>query len=96
MKCEHCSEPLNRSVYNKGNTLKSCPRCSKANGQYHVFHPYPGDFGTTEKRASSNSPEGAQSYCVTCRGDGVPKQGKLCINVLSEDRPELPFPDPVV
>lgn len=96
MKCEHCGEPLNKSVYSPGKTLKSCPRCSKANGQYHVFHAYPGDFGTTEKRVSRNSPDGAQSFCMTCRGDGVPKSGKLCINTITEDPPELPLFHPVV
>lgn len=82
MKCEHCGERLNRSVYSPDNRLKSCPRCSKTNGKYHVFHPYPGDFGVTEKRSSGNSPEGAQSYCTTCRGDNTPRTGKLCINVI--------------
>lgn len=81
MNCNHCRVDLSRSIYNSDKTMKSCPKCSQANGQYHVFHPYPASFGVTDKRASSSSPEGAQSYCVNCRGGNPPKVGTLCRDV---------------
>ena len=81
MKCTHCKKNLSTSVYNKDKTLKSCPRCSQANGQYHVFHPYPAAFGTTDKRSTGSSPEGAQSYCTKCRGNYTPDPGTLCKDI---------------
>lgn len=81
MNCKHCGRDLSLSVYNDNKTMKSCPRCSQADGQYHVFHSYPSDFGVTDKRASSRSPEGAQSYCVNCRGDHPPRSGTGCKDI---------------
>lgn len=76
MNCAHCGKPLNKSIY-KGK-MKSCPSCSEANGQYHVFYPYPASFGTTPKRASTNHPDGPQSHCQSCRGGNPPSEGILC------------------
>lgn len=81
MICKHCGIDLDTSKYNVDRTLKSCPRCSRANGEYHVFHHYPANFGTSDKRSSSFSPEGAQSYCTNCRGDNPPQIGILCKDV---------------
>jgi len=81
MTCNRCGKELTISVYNEDKTLKSRPKCSEANGQYHVFHPYPEDFGITDKRSSGNSPEGAQSYCTSCRGGNHPRNGISCDNV---------------
>ena len=81
MNCSHCGIDLSISVYRGGKTMKSCPRCSQANGQYHVFHPYPSHFGVTDKRSSSSSPEGAQSYCTNCRGDNPPLTGIVCRDI---------------
>lgn len=69
MDCKFCNKPLNEAQYKRGKTLKSCPRCSVSNGDYHVYYAYPSTFGTTLKRSTRNSPEGAQSYCTACRGD---------------------------
>lgn len=80
--CKHCGQPLNVSVRNVVRALKSCPRCSSANGSYHVFHDHPSEFGTTPLRATDNTPDGAQSYCVPCRSGKTPKVGQECPNVL--------------
>ena len=64
--CSHCAEPLTESQYR--DKYKSCPACSKADGQEHVYYSYPLGFGTTELRATSATPDGTQSYCVPCRG----------------------------
>lgn len=68
-KCINCNKKLNESQYKKGETYKSCPKCSVADGKEHVFYPYPSDFGETEKRITKNNPNGAQSYCQNCRGN---------------------------
>lgn len=82
MNCQACRTPLNQSVYNADKTKKSCPSCSKANGQFHVFHNFPSAFGTTEKRISNNDPIGAQSYCTICRGSNGPNTlGITCNNI---------------
>ncbi|MDY4078263.1 MAG: hypothetical protein SOY42_05690 [Clostridium sp.] len=69
--CIICGRPLNESQYSSDKQYKSCPRCSERNGKQHVYYPYPKSFGVTDKRASKNSPEGAQSYCTICRGRGI-------------------------
>ena len=76
--CKYCNEQLNESQY-KGK-YKSCPRCSTNEGEEHIFYPYPSAFGTTPKRASSNQPDGPQSYCTNCRssGEGPYVDGKKC------------------
>ncbi len=76
MNCSHCGRLLNESIYK--DDMKSCPRCSQANGQFHVFHPFPSDFGTTPLRASNTHPEGPQSHCQSCRGGNPPRIGTLC------------------
>ncbi len=66
MNCKHCGKPLNETQYHEN--LKSCPNCSVKNGTEHVFYSYPEAFGTTSLRATSNRPDGPQSYCTACRG----------------------------
>lgn len=68
--CRICQHPLNMSQYRilNGVQYKSCPNCSVADGQEHVFYQYPEAFGETPKRRTGRHPEGPQSYCVNCRG----------------------------
>lgn len=70
MNCNNCGKPLNESQYDATGAYKSCPRCSVADGSEHIFYPM-GEFGTTDARSSSVHPEGPQSYCSPCRGDGT-------------------------
>ena len=70
MACAHCGRRLRSSQWTADRNLKSCPNCSGNHGREHVFLPYPGEFGTTEQRATDRNPEGAQSYCQPCRSDG--------------------------
>jgi len=65
--CKVCGKILNSSQYSNDGKFKSCPSCSKANGEEHVYYLYPDNFGTTLRRASSNRPEGPQSHCESCR-----------------------------
>lgn len=65
--CKVCGKPLNQSQYSKDGKFKSCPKCSTKNGEEHVYYDYPKHFGITQKRASSNRPEGPQSHCESCR-----------------------------
>lgn len=74
--CKHCGRPLSEAQWKDG--YKSCPMCSKLNGEYHVFHKYPDDFGVTERRSTAEHPEGPQSYCERCRGKQPPLEGLLC------------------
>lgn len=72
MACDCCSKPLNNGMIHKsdpstGESFKSCPRCSNAEGREHVFHSYPESFGQTEARETPRNPEGDQSYCIDCR-----------------------------
>jgi phage FluMu protein Com len=77
--CQHCGKQLSESQYRKGKQYKSCPKCSSDNGGEHVYYKYPENFGTTPLRASTNSPEGAQSYCYSCRDRGtLSEPGILC------------------
>ena len=79
--CRKCNKPLNESQYRTWDDIeyKSCPKCSVKNGQEHVYYEYPMAFGESEKRASSNYPNGPQSYCISCRGRGESsRNGKLC------------------
>jgi len=81
MLCQHCERPLNRSVYNQSRTLKSCPHCSESDRRFHVFYEHPEDFGLSDARANSETPDGVQSYCKSCR-QGVPGTGgKRCQDV---------------
>ena len=76
--CTHCARVLNRARYNKGETMKSCPKCSDDNGKEHVFHSYPAAFGTTPARATARHDEGPQSWCEDCRFERTPPPGTLC------------------
>ncbi|MBA3670533.1 MAG: DUF3553 domain-containing protein [Gemmatimonadaceae bacterium] len=73
--CATCIRPLNRSQYSEDKKLKSCPRCSSKDGREHVFYDYPDAFGQTDARVSDASPDGAQSYCATCRTNDEPLRG---------------------
>jgi len=66
-RCAHCRQQLNKSLYSADRAWKSCPLCSKVNGVEHVFYEYPNAFGTSDARISDEAPDGAQSYCITCR-----------------------------
>ena len=77
--CNDCGKPLNKSLYSNG--LKSCPKCSVENENYHVFHSYPLKFGETETRATKNSPNGAQSHCTSCRANNPASTGTRCRDV---------------
>lgn len=66
--CTCCGKQLNRGIWSKDGTLKSCPLCSTTHGSEHIFRNYPEDFGVTDARKTANNPDGAQSYCVDCRG----------------------------
>lgn len=82
--CLHCGKSLSESIYktaSDGTQYKSCPNCSQLNGEYHVLHQYPQNFGTTYKRATSVHPEGPQSHCESCRGGNPPSGGTLCTNI---------------
>lgn len=72
MNCRHCNKPLQKVQWADGDSWKSCPRCSTRNGSMHVFYRYPSYFGTTPDRATETRPEGPQSYCTVCRGNGDP------------------------
>lgn len=72
MSCNCCGKKLNDGMLHKsdsktGQKFKSCPNCSDANGNEHVFHPYPGSFGKTPARKTAKNPDGDQSYCYDCR-----------------------------
>lgn len=79
--CEHCGKPLRRSQYSSDDKLKSCPRCSTNDGKQHVFYDYPAGFGQSEARESEETPDGAQSHCVSCRGRGQERQPRRCAEI---------------
>ena len=78
---------LNKSIYvvskrfGKLNIWKSCPKCSKLNGEemeFKLFVQYDedlgwnyesSDFGFTSKRETVTNPLGGQSLCKICRSD---------------------------
>lgn len=76
--CQACARLLSRSQWRANDMLKSCPRCSSANGREHVFHRHPEAFGETSARASAADPEGSQSWCTACRGRMPPGGGRRC------------------
>jgi hypothetical protein len=79
--CAHCGLPLNRSLFSSDRRWKSCPRCSGVDGQHHLFYEFPDAFGISDARISDDSPDGAQSYCKTCRPTkrlAPASQGRLC------------------
>jgi hypothetical protein len=71
--CKHCGKPLKESqfIYDQSGdaVFKSCPQCSANHGNEHIYYQYPGDFGTTDKRASEPHSDGPQSYCERCRAN---------------------------
>ncbi|AUZ72279.1 hypothetical protein EKN35_21625 [Enterobacter asburiae] len=67
-KCSCCGKVLNRGIWTADGKHKSCPLCSATHGVQHVFRRYPEDFGTTDARVTASNPDGAQSYCIDCRG----------------------------
>ena len=82
--CKYCGKPLNQSQYNEDESYKSCPRCSKIDGEEHIYFPYPGCFGDTPKRSSDKHPDGPQSYCYVHRGNphrSIPSDGIPCHNI---------------
>lgn len=81
-KCKVCGLPLNESQWSKDKEYKSCPKCSTKNGEEHIYYKYPENFGITPKRASTNYPEGPQSYCVPCRGNSIPEAKKVLCSEL--------------
>ena len=81
--CKICGKLLNVSKYSKDGIYKSCPKCSTKNGEEHVYYEYPENFGTTYKRATTNYPDGPQSYCVRCRGSADKyTSGILCNKII--------------
>ncbi|PKF77825.1 hypothetical protein CW749_20010 [Vibrio sp. vnigr-6D03] len=65
--CSCCGKKLNYSLRTPDGLFKSCPRCSSTNGEFHVFLPYPENFGTSGARVSDANPDGIQSHCIDCR-----------------------------
>lgn len=65
--CPICHQPLNETQWKKEKQYKSCPCCSQ-NAKIHIFYKYPEAFGNTPLRATTNNPDGPQSYCENCRG----------------------------
>ena len=93
MTCNTCTSKLNVGMVHKTDPVtrarfKSCPHCSDANGNEHVFHPYPSSFGKTPARKTARNPSGYQSYCCDCRA--LPKgslskvytTGRLCSSLV--------------
>lgn len=66
MNCKHCGLPLDQAQLK--DNYKSCPCCSKSDGNEHIFY-LKDIFGWTEKRITSYNPEGIQSWCTPCRGE---------------------------
>lgn len=65
MNCRYCGRPLDESI--RSGEYKSCPNCSQSNDYgEHIFYPNE-KFGFTDKRISSNNPDGIQSWCEPCR-----------------------------
>jgi len=83
--CGICGKSLSEAQYVTVDDIeyKSCPRCSQANGEQHVFYRCPEDFGVTEKRITENNPIGIQSHCQNCRGgkDGPFAGNKTCASL---------------
>lgn len=80
--CRSCGDRLNVSLTDKAGRWKSCPNCSALNRHdEHVFHRFPSEFGTSEKRASAETPDGRQSWCEDCRRNNGPSAGLMCNQV---------------
>ena len=84
MDCTHCNLPLDEAQFTDGRRWKSCPRCSQAHGEQHVFLPCPEAFGRSPRRVTGPNPEGFQSHCTPCRGDHPPNlaAGTLCSDLV--------------
>ncbi len=70
--CQICGKKLEEAQYRENDRYKSCPRCSRSNGEEHIYYLYPEEFGTTPLRATKAHPDGPQSYCESCRGNSAP------------------------
>ncbi len=86
-KCDFCGNPLTEAQYLlfNDNVYKSCPDCSKQNGE-HIHYFCPDFFGTTPKRVTVNNPMGLQSHCVKCRASkkGPHNEALPCSKVKEE------------
>ena len=79
MRCRHCyRDLLDGLLFDSERNWKACPKCSEIVGS-HVFLQYPDDFGTSEKRITSDNPDGAQSHCREHRKDKAPDPGRTRI-----------------
>ena len=85
--CAHCKRPLSRSQYSGDKKMKSCPKCSSADGREHIFYEYPVAFGQSEARVSEGTPDGAQSYCATCRTNNDPVYADRRCSTVTPLRP---------
>lgn len=78
--CKHCMELLEEAQYSSDGKYKSCPNCSQYNGKEHIY--YPCDyFGYTDRRITRNNPDGIQSWCEPCRGNGLGVNGIPCSKI---------------
>ena len=55
--CKVCLKPLEDAQWSKDDQYKSCPSCSTANGNEHVYYKC-AEFGFTDKRVTCNNPDG--------------------------------------
>ena len=88
MKCEHCNRALNRSQWTRDGTMKSCPRCSMNDGEWHIFLSLD-EFGRSKARVSPKAPTGIQASCWVHRDlkrAREEREGVLCFEV--EIRPQ--------
>ena len=76
MNCTHCRKPLRLSQWREQTRWKSCPHCSQADSEQHVYYPYPECYGTTPLRSTPEHPEGPQSHCQACRQKASPPVGQ--------------------
>ncbi|NLG14682.1 MAG: hypothetical protein GX561_10855 [Lentisphaerae bacterium] len=76
MNCGFCGNPLYEAQYLVVGDIvyKSCPKCSRDNGEQHIYYDCPKTFGITSGRENRKNPMGLQSYCAKCRS-GSSRQG---------------------
>lgn len=84
--CEHCEKSLTASQYRDRKRLKSCPKCSAADGQQHVFLAFPDAFGPVEEAVpaadGAAAPTGAPSHCAACRAGTEPTRAQTRCDAL--------------
>lgn len=83
--CGHCGRKLKESVYSSNGQMKSCPKCSDADGTEHVLWPLE-EFGESSARVTPDNPKGIQSYCAVHRAPqsgGLREGGTSCSSVGS-------------